>query len=285
MKSLSLSLAASSFRYSLVICSLVSLQFFIHAFPPAPDHVLYGMVRDEYGNPLAVPDASLILETAAGTNLLTSVRNGLEPGVNYTLKVPMDSGITADPYKPTALRPTVPFKLHVRIKSTVYLPIEMKADFSRLGRPGDKTRLDLTLGEDQDGDGLPDAWERVLLQARGGGTLQDINPNDDSDGDNLSNLNEYLAGTYAFDDQNGFSLKIIRTNNGNPVLGFMVIRGRTYTVLGSADLNSWVPVPFTLATVGSTPLPTYYAADTRVLEVEANVPANEAMLFFKLVAR
>ena len=231
-------------HHCLVVCSLVlagSLPFSIRAFPPAPDHVFYGMVRDEYGNPLALPEASLVLESAAGVKVVTSISNGLEPGVNYTLKVPMDAGITADPYKPTALRPTVPFKVQVKIRSTLYLPIEMKGDFSRLGRPGDKTRLDLTLGEDQDGDGLPDAWERVLLASRGGGTLQDINPKEDSDGDNLSNLDEYLAGTYAFDDQNGFSLKIIRTNNGNPVLGFMAIRGRTYTVLGSPDLNSWAP--------------------------------------------
>ena len=30
-----------------------------------------------------------------------------------------------------------------------------------LGKPSETTRLDLTLGEDSDGDGLPDAWERA----------------------------------------------------------------------------------------------------------------------------
>jgi hypothetical protein len=44
----------------------------------------------------------------------------------------------------------------------------MKGDLSKLGEPGKRTHLDLTLGEDLDGDGIPDAWERALLAALGG---------------------------------------------------------------------------------------------------------------------
>ena len=44
----------------------------------------------------------------------------------------------------------------------------MRGDYSALGRPGESTRIDLTLGEDRDGDGLPDAWERTLITASGG---------------------------------------------------------------------------------------------------------------------
>src|SRR5688572_20337734 len=168
-------------------CGTIALR----AFPPAPDHIFYGIVRDELGNPLNFAAAELVLETDSGVQLKTRIVNGVQPGVNYHLVVPMDAGITDDLYKPTALRPTVPLKFAVRIKQVRYVPIEMRGDYTRLGEPGQRTRLDLTLGEDSDGDGLPDAWERALLGE--GKTLADIKPGDDSDGDGIRNLQEYIA--------------------------------------------------------------------------------------------
>jgi hypothetical protein len=206
--------------------------------------------------------------------------------VNYQLEVPMDSGITSDLYKPTALCPTVPFRIKVKIGQTVYLPIEMKGDYAHLGQPGRRTRLDLTLGEDANGNGLPDAWERALLQAGGGtGTIR---PEDDFDGDGLSNLEEYLAGTYAFDSQDGFSLKITRTENQVIQLSFMVIRGRTYTIVGSADFQTWTPVQFRIPANGAEApfLTGYYASDVRVLRVEVLSPADQpSMRFFNLLVQ
>ena len=92
----------------------------------------------------------------------------------------MAAGLTADAYKPTALSPLVPFKIYVRIGQVNYLPIQMKGNYAELGQPSGRTRLDLTLGEDLDGDGLPDAWERAILALLGPGKgLGDVNPNDD----------------------------------------------------------------------------------------------------------
>jgi hypothetical protein len=256
------------------------------AYPPAPDHLFYGVVRDEMGNPLTTQSAEILLETTSGIQLKTQVIPGLQAGVNYQLKVPMDSGITADLYKPTALRPTVPFRIKVRIGQTVYLPIEMKGDFAHLGQPGQRTRLDLTLGEDANGNGLPDAWERALLQV-GGGTGA-IRPEDDFDGDGLSNLEEYIAGTYAFDSQDGFALKINRTENQAIQLSFMAIRGRTYSIVGSADFHTWIPVQFRIPANGAdAPFVTdYYASDVRVLRVEVLSPADQpSMRFFNLIVQ
>jgi hypothetical protein len=271
-------------RHSLVIITLI-LSHSLQAFPPVPHHTIYGTVRDEFGNPLQAT-AEVIFETASGVRLKAKVSPGIEPGVNYQLEIPMDAGITSDLYKPTALRPTVAFKITVKIGQRTYLPMEMAADFSHLGEPSQETLLNLTLGEDLDGDGIPDAWERALLAARKvNGTLQDVNPNDDADGDSLSNLDEYLAGTYAFDDKNGFTLKILRTENENPILEFMAIRGRTYTVLGSSDLNQWVPAQFRIIAGTTGTLQAYYAADTRVLQMEAISPPGQRMLIFKLMAQ
>ena len=261
----------------------------LHAFPPAPHHLIYGLVRDELGNPLEVDNAEILFESASGTKLTTRIVFRGEPGQNYQLTVPMDSGITSDLYKPTAMRPTVPFKIHVRIRDTLYLPIEMKGDYSALGQPGKMTLLNLTLGEDSDGDGLPDAWERALIAAAGKNQLlADIKPGGDSDGDGLSNGDEYVAGTYAFDNKDGYALKILGSTGSAAVLEFMSIRGRTYTIHGSQDLIHWAPVAFRLSpkpgeTTQGQAL-SYQANEVRVLRVEVEPKAgSQPSSFFKLM--
>ena len=169
----------------------------------------------------------------------------------------------------------------------VYLPIEMRGDFSQLGQPSETTRLDLTLGEDADGDGLPDAWERALL-AQSGGDLGGIQPGDDFDGDGLSNLDEYISGNYAFDKEDGFELKIVGPGSAGPLLEFMAIKGRTYMVMGSLDMEEWTSVSFRLENEAAdeSGFDAYYAEDVREMRVEV-VPSGEAVAqrFFKLLVQ
>lgn len=227
------------------------------------------MIRDELGNPLAA-GASIILETSAGKKIYGIVSDLMEPGVNYKLSVPMDAGIGNEAYRPSALNPRVPFKIRVKVGNEVLLPIEMSREFAALGLPGQRTHLDLTLGEDLNGDGLPDAWQRQISH-----DINAVRPDGDSDRDGLSNQEEYLAGTYAYDTQSGFSLAIESVSNGTPRLAFTAITGRTYAILGSSDLAEWVPVPFRI--VGAAPESrqvAYSASDVRpiradVLETES----------------
>jgi len=256
------------------------------AYPPTPHHIIYGTVRNEMGDPIVVTNAQVVLETMTGVQLKTPVIANLAPGINYRLLVSMDAGLTADAYRPTALQPTVPFRLKVVIGQVTYIPIQMSGSYSNLGKPAQSTRLDLTLGEDSDGDGLPDAWERMLIAALGGGlTLQDIRPEDDADGDGLSNLQEYLAGTYAFDPSDGFELSIVGFNGPNALLEFMAIRGHTYTLSASVDLQTWIPIQFHIPNDASTApgRDCYQATDVRILRVEALPPDGlpAARLFFK----
>ncbi len=256
------------------------------AFPPAPDHLIYGYVRDEQGTPLNRPNAEVWLEANDRVLVKVPVITDSEPGVNYRLAIPVDSGLTGDLYTPNALRPTVPFRLRVKIGNVTYLPIEMSGVANFVTKPGASSRVDLTLGEDSDGDGIPDAWERQLIAGLGGGkTLADINPTDDADGDGLSNLQEYLAGTYAFDPQDGFSLSIVSTQSDQPVLEFLAIRGRDYQIHGSADLQNWAPVAFTFTTdaAGTAARDRFRANDTRIRRpVVAPTPGAQPR-FFKLI--
>lgn len=272
-----------------LVLAIVVFAWPVCAFPPAPHHQIYGLVRDEWGNPLNMTNAEVFLETTAGARTKTALVPNLRPGVNYELAVPMDSGIRSDLYKPTALRPEVAFKMKVKIGQTAYLPIQMTGNYAQLGQPGQSTRVDLTLGEDSDGDGLPDAWERALIALAGDNlTLNDINPGDDFDQDGINNFDEYTAGTYAFDDQNGFDLKITTVRERAAVLRFTAVRGRSYSILGSDDLRYWVPIPFRLPADGAADFmrQNYQAKD--VLPVEVEVPLTsetQAIRVFKLMVQ
>jgi hypothetical protein len=248
------------------------------AFPPAPHHLFEGMVRDQLGDPIVVTNAVVVFETLAGSQVKTVATPGLAPGVNYRLSVPMDSGLTADNYQPTAARPTVAFRFKVVIGSTTYLPIELKGSYAGLGKPSETTRLDLTLGVDADGDGLPDAWEQMMMDMLGLSSLGDVDPNADDDKDGLSNLQEYLAGTYAFDPTDGFSLAIVGAGQKGPIMEFLAIRGRHYTVLESTDLQAWTPASFRLPAEGADSAwrGSLRATDTRNLRIETEIaPASD----------
>ena len=257
-----------------------------HGFPPAPHHTVFGMVRDELGQPLSLASANVILESPVGVELQCAVAAEVTSDINYRLEVPMDSGITEARYQPTALRPYFHFKLKVRIGNAVYLPIEMKGDFSRLGQPAEETRLDLTLGEDTDEDGLPDAWERSTLGSIGG-NLTDVTPGGDFDGDRISNRDEYLAGTYAAEPSDGFSLAIVEMHENRSVLEFLAVRGRTYSVEISKDLQTWTPAPFRLtsANTTSTVQHKYHADDVSVVRIELETAPGEPNRYFRALVR
>jgi hypothetical protein len=268
------------------------------AYPPAPYHTFFGMVRDEMGQPIDVSNGEVILETLTGVKVRTTLVPHLGPGFNYRLRVPMDSGLTSDAYRPTALRPTVAFRIQVKIGQALFLPIELRGSYTHLGDPAASTRLDLTIGEDLDGDGLPDAWERALIEMLGGGlTSWDIHPHDDADGDGLSNLEEYLAGTYAWDPEDGLRLDVAGVQDGQPLLDFLAIRGRRYTILASTDLVNWEPVAFLPANSPAGTLPAFFhtAASTRLQRMRVVAPPAGAspgdeppsvrMQTFKLLAQ
>lgn len=264
----------------------LALPFSTRAFPPLPSHTVYGLVRDEFGNPLTAAGSELILETLAGATLTTPVVAGLDAGINYRIEVPVDAGLSADLYKPTAMHPTAPFRLKVKMGSKIFVPIEMKANYASLGQPAKSTRIDLTLGEDSDGDGLPDAWEKSVIAASGQNlTLEGLKPNSHLNGNSLSALEAYLAGTYAWDPADGFRLDIVAVVDELPILEFVALRGRSYTIQSSDDLTQWVPVQFRPTTpLNGTFKGFYQTTQLTQLRVQVQNPVGQPMpKFFKLL--
>jgi hypothetical protein len=87
---------------------------------------------------------------------------------------------------------------------------------------------------------------------------------------------EYLAGTYAFDPQDGFRLNLVEVAGGTSQLEFMVVRGHRYTLYSSADLETWKPVNFTIpGAIQETAMPSYLAEDVGLLRVQVVSPEGE----------
>jgi hypothetical protein len=272
-----------------MMCAFLGLAFLLllpsaQAYPPAPDHTFYGTVRNEWGDPINVSAARVFILSTNGAGAAAPVAASTQPGINYRLIVPMDSArsLKADLTSGGSLRQNQPFQLKVQIGAITYLPIEMV--LSRpIGDPAGTSRLDLTLGVDSDGDGLPDAWEL----ANG---LDPNDPNDangDADGDGISNRDEYLAGTYAFDPNDGFRLSMIGVDAGQSQLEFLAISGRTYTVYASPDLLQWSPVSFRVVTggVAGSLQNSYLAADVRTLQIEVPSQTATTNRYFKALVQ
>jgi hypothetical protein len=129
----------------------------------------------------------------------------------------------------------------------------------------------LTVLPDADGDGLPDEWETLNF-----GSATGANPDEDSDGDTMSNRAEYLAGT---DPKDPLSyLKIDRTqpdaaSNLWVRVEFYAISNRTYTVQ-SSDRASGAP----WAKVADVPATT----TNRAVRLYDPHPAGPAPRFYRL---
>lgn len=275
--------------WALMLCAaLISLlPSQLLAFPPAPHHMIFGTVRDEYGTPLMTDQAIVLLLSTSGAQLSTTVVPGIGFDENFQLDVPMDAGLTADPYEPNALIAGTSFQMYVIIGTTTNLPIQMAGKYLQIGQPGQQTHIDLTLGDDSNGDGIPDQWELAFLASIGSNLgLANLNAGTRLTPDGLTLLQQYYLGTYPFDPQEPFVVSLVGVNNGSPLLQFTTMTGRYYTLVGSADLHTWTPLNFTVPAEGANPATRgyYFSQGIQDLQVQAQLPSSgPAIKFFKIM--
>ena len=291
-------------RHGIRLGWLCALPFLVPsqagAFPPAPFHTLYGMVRDENGQTLRVEGAEVVFYKGTTELLRQAISEGPLLDQNYQIRLRMDMFRPGSrTYSSQASSSGAAFTLAVIVNSITYYPIEMSTPRT-VGKPGERIRLDLTLGVDSDGDGLPDAWEESQLYAGGimpgetGWDLSLINRNGDFDGDGVSNWNEYIAGTYATDHTDVLVLSIKEALASHVRLQFFSIYGKVYSLESSTDLRTWHAASLYLRNPESTdsddvanppaPQASLFATSTGIVDFYAPSDASGAT-FYRLTVR
>lgn len=275
----------------LIAVVFVVVTLSAHAFPPAPSYTLYGTVRDQVGQTITSEGVMILLlrgDVEVGRSPVTS---GLMLDQNYELSIRLDHNRGGTfLYSERAFSVQAPFNLAVEMNGIRYYPIEVSGNLTT-GKGGERVRLDLNLGEDRDGDGLPDVWEAwQLYQA---GYLPDesglwpirlLSKNGDFDKDGMSDWLEYIAGTFAGDATEKFSLAIKEKQAESVRFEFFVITGKTYTIEKSADMKSWTRAQFNMNESGSG-ADSWRGDDVGVRSAFSTTAPGEVSQFYRLTVR
>jgi len=259
------------------------------AFPPAPYYTLYGMVRDQVGQTVTAEGAEVILlkgGVEVGRTPITS--SMLDQNYELQMRIDQNRGGTTF-YSDRAVAAGGLFSMVVSMNGVLFYPIEVAGNLTA-GKGGERVKLDLTLGQDLDKDGLPDVWEAWQLyqaglypDANGNWDLTLIDKNGDFDKDGQSNLLEYIAGTFAGDATETFSLKIIEKLEHSVRFEFYGITGKVYTMESSVDLQTWTRVPFSVGAPGGGNL-AYQATEVGIVSAYV-VPRALDREFYRLSVR
>ncbi len=87
---------------------------------------------------------------------------------------------------------------------------------------------------DSDGDNLPDSWENIFF-----GGIEVGLPDEDSDSDGLTNIQEYIAGTNPLDATDSLKVFISASTPNKYLFEFSTVLQREYDLEHSKDLQNW----------------------------------------------
>ena len=276
-------------RHWLALLGFLLVACTAGAFPPAPYYTLYGMVRDQVGQTVTAEGAEVILlkgGVEVGRTPITS--NRLDQSYELNMRLDQNrSGTTF--YSDKAVAAGGLFSLVVSMNGELFYPIEVSGNLTA-GKGGERVRLDLTLGEDKDKDGLPDTWEAwQLYQAglypdeNGEWDLSLLDLNGDFDKDGQSNLLEYIAGTFAGDATETFGLTIKEKLPESVRFEFYGITGKVYTIESTLDMQTWTRVAFAVGAPGAGNN-AYQAGDVGILSA-FTAPRATSKEFYRLSVR
>ncbi|MFH0909405.1 MAG: thrombospondin type 3 repeat-containing protein [bacterium] len=213
---------------------------------PEPGFTMYGVIRNDLnGANVRVTSGTLrwTIVPDGGTPLTLETRlENIHDQFSYALDVPLESPAPGMPSRADALQltaGTVQYgRAQVYVESTVasiVAPATALFSLSQTDR-GKFERVDLQVNiafADSDHDGLPDFWETEHF----GGLF--AAPGGDADGDGVSNMAEYLAGTNPQDAQSMFEFIETETwAEGGTRIRWQSSSNRFYSLFKSRDLRS-----------------------------------------------
>lgn len=210
---------------------------------PEPDLIWYGRVSNAAsGTPVRVTTGTLIwrVEPIAGgpAIVVSTPLTNINDQFSFAVRVPCETPEPGASPSATTLNLTTPASRYRRVSVTldgqpvslVSAPGEWSLTPAERGRV---ERVDLQIGiaaADTDGDGLADAWERQYF-----GSLS-ARPGDDADGDGISNLREYQAGTNPNDEESLFEIIAIAPAANGISVQWSSQPGQSYRVRRSPSL-------------------------------------------------
>jgi hypothetical protein len=170
--------------------------------------------------------------------VLSTPLTNINDQFSYLLRVPCESpepGVTASSNTVLFTSPSTAYRRMTVLLNGQPLTImggsnQFSAVLNDRGRP---ERIDLVLGSlpsDTDGDGLADAWEQQYF-----GGLS-ANAGDDPDGDGMSNLREYRAGTNPTNPQSRFEIVEVKALATGVQVRWSSQSNHTYIVRRAASL-------------------------------------------------
>jgi len=248
------------------------------------------MVRDQVGQTVTGEGAEIVLLKGGVEIGRTPISSGLLDQ-NYELKIRIDAARSGTIfYTDKAIAALGTFSLVVSMNGVLFYPIEVNGTL-KAGKGGERTRLDLNLGEDANKDGLPDAWEEWQLYLAGyypdADGKWDLSLLGGMDGhfqkNGLTNLQAYIAGTFAGDPSSTFSLAIKEKRPESVRFEFYAITGKVYTIESTLDMKTWTRVPFAVGTPG-TGSESYQATQVGILSA-FTAPRSDTREFFRLTVR
>ena len=232
-----------SFTFVLLLAS-----FIFHPSPfslaglPQPMCVFYGQAKDDFGWPY-MSGADVVLRVGTNEYARHAIDGSLSPGVNFALYVHLDDGSGDTAYAHYAMSPGDGFEIVVLDGDGEKTIMETNA-LPTVGNPGEVILVNVTAGEDEDADGLPDEWEQYLVDISTDPAIEsiyDVHAADDYDGDGSSNGDEYKAGTMPFLEYDYFfAEQVNQLPDGWMQIEFLSVPGKIYRISSRTNLASLV---------------------------------------------